>query len=177
MKKITALLVLLCCSAFALATPVRWTFPGTVTLSGSNNSVSGSFTFDAQTLQVSAVDIVLTTNGVPAALKTSPGAGGSLLGAVVSNTLGSPALALGYAPLTSAGGSVTINDLVAGTCTYVSPTYQVCTAVRGYLTPNITLTGTPIPPIPTLNEWAMVLLGLGMLGLVARRKGLSPLRS
>ncbi|NBV76270.1 MAG: hypothetical protein EBR59_10040 [Methylococcaceae bacterium] len=54
----------------ALAAPVRWEFSTTVHLSGQDNFISGSFTFDSSRNSVSNIDIDVTLAGQTSHVKS-----------------------------------------------------------------------------------------------------------
>jgi hypothetical protein len=174
MKFIKALIYCLCglFSTLSEAAPVRWNFPGTVALSG-NYTISGSFTGDLDSLQLTSSDILFKLNGNPVNLHgvygiyygTFGNVTGNWIYFVAGNTVGVPAMAITYSTLTNAGGSADVY-LVSGTCSTVRATDNVCTGFTGQVPRTVTLTGTPVPSIPALSQWAMIFLA-SLMGIWA----------
>ena len=175
--KLFQALVYCICGLFSIlseAAPVRWNLPGTVSLFG-NYSLSGSFTADLDTLQLLSSDYVFRLNGAPVTLHgvygiyygTFGNVTGNWMYFVAGNTVGVPAVAITYSTLTNAGGSADVY-MVSGTCSVVRAIDNVCTGFTGQVPRNVTLTGTPVPSIPTLSEWAIIFLAslVGMLGFM-----------
>jgi hypothetical protein len=84
----------------AYAVPVTWTIPAT-TLSGSGNSVSGTFDWDSTTSQASNVSITVTLSGTSTLLTSwSPVNGGYVYFNPTNPTSGSPSVSLPASALT-----------------------------------------------------------------------------
>jgi hypothetical protein len=160
MKLFQALVYCLCglFSPMSEAAQVRWNFPGSVSLFG-NYSVSGSFTADLDTLQLMSSDHVFRLNGAPVNLHGVYGIYYGTFGNVTDNwmyfvagnTVGVPAVAITYSTLTNAGGSADVY-MVSGTCSVVRAIDNVCTGFTGQVPRTVTLTGTPVPSIPTAGD-------------------------
>jgi hypothetical protein len=127
---VSALLLLggLLVAGGANATPVTWTIPPT-TLSGSGNSISGTFVYDADTNTTSSINLSSTIGGTTTPL-TYPGSntGGyvrfqaSAVAVVpINQSPGTTGAFLPSTGLTNAGGSVTIAAFLGnGECATVS---------------------------------------------------------
>lgn len=71
----------------ANAVPVTWTIPAT-TLSGSGNSISGAFVYDADTNTTSSINLTQTNNSVSSILAVSAASTGGYVRFVVANSVG-----------------------------------------------------------------------------------------
>ena len=149
----------------ANAVPVTWTIPAT-TLSGSGNSISGTFVYDADTNTTSSINLTQTNNSVSSTLTVAGANTGGYVRFVVANAVGQQGAYLISSGLTNAGGSVTITsgNLGIGTCGTV--TSGLCSNIltAGSNSSSVTITGVapaPAPspaPIPTLSEWAEIMM-------------------
>lgn len=104
-------------STMALAAPVRWEFSTTVHLSGQDNFISGSFTFDSSRNSVSNIDIDVTLAGQTSHVKAQALIDESFIRIVQSNSVGAPGLWIERSGLSEAGGIVISSSVGAGTCT------------------------------------------------------------
>lgn len=175
MKILATAAVLAALTAFApvaaLAAPVTWYLSGVTFSDG--GTASGSFVFDAATSTYSSVNIV--TSGGTVAPSTyvgvvpTPQSDEFLIQGLTSagNGAGSPTIALFYANyLTDAGGTVAFFNPVSGEgqcggagCTTFAGGVAARTVVSGYI--------TSVRPVPTMSEWAMILLGVALAGSAA----------
>jgi hypothetical protein len=159
----------------AHAVPVQWTFSGVTFTDG--GTANGSFVYDADTNVYSSVNITTTAGTLfPGAVYTdeSPGftstASVALFVTAAPQPLtGTPAFAPAFAaPLTNAGGTVTLAPaaLREGTCN--NATCSVGTGLRSFTVGN-TITGTAVvipadaSAIPTTPFYVTVLMMLGLL--------------
>ena len=167
------LFALLALPSLSWATPVNWQFPSTVIFPGLNNSVSGSFTFDADTNSLSNMSLVVTLNGVATPIATA-GSMNNYLRIVQSNTLNSPGVFIDRSTLTNAGGTVQIPDMGAGTCSGLILGLCGNVVPSGGRVSNATINGAiaTVSPIPAVSQWSLMLLALllGMLGLARFRR-------
>ena len=158
----------------AFAVPLTWYVNGAF---GDGGTITGSFTYDADTNTYSAVS--LTVNGgslsnVVYVTPNTPFVGPVQLSAVTAAGTGSGQRVANFvfsAPLTNAGGLVLLSATTAeGTCNVG------CSDFTGGVPARLAAPGgvlTTTAPVPTLGEWAMIGLaaGLGLLGgLVALRR-------
>jgi PEP-CTERM motif len=169
------------------ADDVTWTLSPTTFSDG--GTISGSFVFDADAsgFGVSSIDIVttagtlLTTGAIYESLNpvdpgSDPGAadGFLILVANPSDLVGSPLLELIFgSPLTDSGGVIsgsategTCTEEVAGTCVAAGDTYRETGDAA------VILTGTPL--VSTPEPSSLLLLGIGILGLVAIKRKMLP---
>jgi hypothetical protein len=172
----------------ATADPVTWTFQGVTLADG--GTVSGSFTYDADAGPNGSYSNV---NVVTAGGSQLPGAtyvavlGGRTGGDSFANagdvsfvTAGGSAdgqtgLFLDFnTNLTNAGGNVTINPTLSSEATCLAGGFPCGPNVPGRLVSAGSLQGVPVAPVPTLSEWAMIILGsllaLGAMTMIARRR-------
>ena len=162
----------------AMAAPVTWYLSGVTFSDG--GTASGSFVFDAATSTYSSVNIV-TSGGTVAsstyvAVVPSPQSDDSLIQGLTSagNGAGSPTIALFYANfLTDAGGTVGFFNPVSGEGQCGGPscaTFSGGTPLRTVVSGQV----TTVRPIPTMSEWAMILLGVALAGgavlMIQRRR-------
>ncbi|WP_428152219.1 IPTL-CTERM sorting domain-containing protein [Brevundimonas sp.] len=158
----------------AAATPITYTVTGAYAGVG-EGTFSGTFTYDATTNVYSAVNITATA-GTAAPGRTYTAASPTFSGSGVLRAVENP-LVVGTsrglpivfsAPLTNAGGSVTITGGTEGIC------QDAQCGTRGSPLRNIA-SGTVVgpAPVPTLSEWAMILFGTILAGgaaLVIQRR-------
>jgi len=166
--KLLAIAVSMAASLFAsvaLADPVVWTLNGVTTLDG--QTVTGSFTYDADTNTYSAINVT-STGGVGPFTALYPGVPSSAGIAAFIQTPASPGqngIFLLSPIKTNAGGTLTINTTIGVgglfTCTGAC-TGGNFTAGRSIATGS--LVGAPVAPVPTLSEWAMILFGTILAG-------------
>lgn len=166
--KLLGLAVSMAASLFAsaaLADPVVWTLNGVTTLDG--QTVTGSFTYDADTNTYSAINVT-STGGVGPFTALYPATASTAGAAIFIQTPAGPGqngILLNTANKTNAGGTLTITTgpgngglfTCSGVCTNAN-----LTAGRSIATG--TLVGAPVVPVPTLSEWAMILFGLILAG-------------
>ena len=173
-NKIIASLIAGACiagSSAALADPVKWTLTGVTFNDG--GTASGSFVYDAETNGYSDVSITTTTGTIRTGA-TYPGpvygfANSSFVGPLTgSPNIGERIFQIYTEPRTDAGGVLEVFDYssedncASADCS--SPGSPSRTVVTG------TLVGGPVSApeaIPTLSEWAMILLGLTLAGSAA----------
>jgi hypothetical protein len=147
------------CVANANAAPVRWTLSSDV-LFTDDGVASGSFEYDADTGLYSSIDIITTPGNLFGGATylfvdaASPFLSPTQVEAVTSTAAdltGTPVLALVFgAPLTDAGGTISIEDLGEGTCNVA--TCYGGTPIRSNLTivPDGSVTTTPEPSTSAL---------------------------
>lgn len=163
-------------TALAASAGAAWAIPVTYTVSGANltggGSISGTFTYDADINTYSAINLVTTAGGAypGATYITTNGAGAfstaTSLNVVTAsgNGAGEPVLNLVWgAALTNAGGTISISTLSGeGVCAGPCINYGGAPAPRFLVAPG-SITSTA--PVPTLSEWAMILMGLALAGM------------
>lgn len=175
MKRFLSVLMLvsgLMLAGGASAVPVTWTIPAT-NLSGSGNSISGTFVYDADTNTTSNINLTQTNNSVSSTLTVAGGNDGGYVRFVVANSVAQQGAYLSSLNLTNAGGNVTITngDLGIGECTIIG-SGGLCNNIGGpgaFNTSSVIVSAqTPTPPappqpIPTLSEWAQIMMMLMMI--------------
>ena len=105
--------------AFTHATPVNWIFPSPVVFSGTD-TLSGSFTFDADTNMASNINLMLNYDGTDYSITEAGEIGAGWIRFVNANTVNSPGVYLSSATLTNAGGDVSISSMGTGLCGHLS---------------------------------------------------------
>lgn len=144
----------------ALAAPVTWTVPATTLPDGA--VVKGTFVYDTSTLTISNVNIAQTVvrPGTYTHLANFPFnyRGGQRTASVALND---ETWWVNTASIPAAGGSF-VATIGTGQC--VAATAGVCE--NAYTTNYSTalLVGTPLAAIPTMTEWAMILLAVALAG-------------
>ncbi len=154
-------------AAGANAVPLMWTIPSTPLpyLYGSitSASIAGTFVYDADTQAVSRVNVTVVLNGTSYPITSSaPILRDQFLVFTNNVSNGSPTgwvLSLQY--LTNAGGPAEV-QAIAGLCAVedsscISDDYGSGPATLTSSTP------TPPQPIPTLSEWAQIMMMLAMI--------------
>lgn len=161
-------------STAALAAPVNYVFNGTFNEQQSTGTYSGSFTYETTTQKVTAASVTvspgLSDDGSPRSAATyntvtdssqlhftvtnAPFAQGNRVFVVLATgaffSSPNPAISNAYDGLCINAPCSGLNQTDAGTSTS---------------NPPITLAqGVPPTPVPTLTEWAMILLGLTLAG-------------
>jgi len=158
----------------ANATPVTWTIPPTP-LSGSGNSISGTFVYDADTNTTSSINLSSTISGTTTPL-TYPGLNSPYSSinylrfqASALAVAGTNAFVLPSTGMTNAGGSVTIPAtafLGIGPCAGVTAA-GICGNVFPLVGSIIsTVTVTAPSAVPSLSEWTQLLLGLMVMTVI-----------
>ena len=176
--RILSLVVATAASLFAsaaLADPVIWTLNGVTTANGF--TVTGSFTYDANTNTYSAINIT-STGGVGPFTAIAPAPASSAGTAVFIQTpagAGQNGIVFSTGNKTNAGGTLTITTgggagglfTCTGACAGGSYT------AGSHITAG-TMVGAPPVAVPTMSEWAMILFGLilasGAALYIQRRK-------
>lgn len=169
------LMIGLMAAGSANAIPINWSIPNTALTpyagSFTSGSISGTFSWDADTQTASNVNITVVINGNTSVITSAVSNYGGYF-AVLTNSLAndSPTGWVDITSLTNAGGTVSDVYVIAGLCAVVE---GITCDSDNYGTGLTTLTGsvppTPRPPtnpIPTLSEWAQILMMLMMIGTV-----------
>ncbi|RYF07768.1 MAG: IPTL-CTERM sorting domain-containing protein [Comamonadaceae bacterium] len=174
----------------AWAVPVEWTF-GPEVISGT--TLSGSFTYDADTDTYTNINISRSGGNLAAAtftVRQQPGVGWQSLAvffpapfdpATTASLDGLPMFAIFGTPFSNAGGSVTIT-VRTDTCLGFS-----CMATTAHLSGSVRFsskvpdTSGALASIPTLSEWGLIglssLIGLAAVMHTRRHRSLSRLPS
>lgn len=160
-------------SAAPVTIPVRWTFGASqMSTPGGSVTVSGSFVYDPVQGKITAFDITQTG--------ANPGTYAFVGGLFSSRTSWAIAQRTGVAsvgdpiflvdtnvPGIYAAGSTTTTILI-GTCSHVTAGKCDDGSLSDNRTVNITGVNAPAAPsIPTMPEWAMILLGVVLAGAAA----------
>ncbi len=151
------------------ADPVVWTLNNVEVLDGS--TVSGSFTYDADIDVYSAINITTTSSGrgpFRAEAFTANGPTMFIAHQSPAQTNQNGVFLATAVPKTNAGGTLTLRteSNFGGFTTCLNDDCTSATTVNGAdsLTSG-TIVGVPAAaPVPTLSEWAMILLGVIMAG-------------
>lgn len=163
-------------AAPAMAVPVQWTIPTTPLTAG--GTLAGTFTYDANTNTYSNLDLRIERSGVTTYFRRveTPSAWDSnivLLGR--SAALDGDVATLHFRqPLTNAGGNSTLHTVREGIC--AEPCRGVTVSFTSNVSSTVTTSPPPAPPapVPTLSEWAMILLGVVLAGgaalMIQRRR-------
>lgn len=166
--KLLTFVVAIAASLFASAAsadPVVWTLNGVTTANGF--TVTGSFTYDADTNTYSAINVTSTGGVGPfSAIANAPASSaGTALFIQTPAGAGQNGIVFSTANKTNAGGTLTITTGAGAgglyTCT------GVCAGGNYTLGSHITagtMVGVAPTPVPTLSEWAMILFGLILAG-------------
>ena len=143
---------------FANAVPVNWTIPAT-TLSGTGNSISGTFTYDRDTGQTSNINITITRNSVTETATIAALTDATYARFTSANSANANAAYVTISALTNAGGTVAGVNLGVGPCgTCLTSSIGVDGSA------NVTLTGTTVSGVPTLSGWALMVFAMLMGG-------------
>ncbi|WP_167309523.1 IPTL-CTERM sorting domain-containing protein [Brevundimonas naejangsanensis] len=161
-----AALALTLSSAPAMAVPIQWTIPATPLASA--GTIAGTFTYDADTNAYSNLDLKIERSGVTTHFVRveSPSIWDSnrRLLARPAALDGKVAVLDFTQQLTNAAGNSTLNVVYEGICA------ESCQGITVQVTSNVSSTVTTSPPpappapVPTLSEWAMILLGVMLAG-------------
>jgi hypothetical protein len=165
----------------ATAVPVRWTLNNVVVSGGGNEPLSGSFVYDADINLYSAINITSTAAGIgpftfgyPAFLNSATN-----FGAFKDPALIKPQnITFSTNAKTNAGGVLVLNSAAnasnlwicnADSCTaindLVGTTRGLTGSISGVVIPAVPVSATAIP---TLSQWALMLLSLLMLTAAAQ---------
>lgn len=175
--KMIALAAALAAAPFAaLAAPVTYTVTGTFT-DTNQGGFSGTFVYDADTNLFSAINLSSTAGPgfAPATYNASilPNVPNAVrVTANGATPLGARCLVLALnGPMTNAAPTLTITQTWEGTAADAG-----CTSFSGWR-PGAAGTVTPVvipAPVPTMTEWAMILMGLLLAGgaavMIQRRR-------
>lgn len=149
-------------AASAFAAPVTWNVTGTFAGGG---TISGSFVYDADTNTYSAINITTTAGSEPGAIytATSPVFTNSpaqfVAVTAAGRGVGNPRLALEFSLSLSNAGGVRTLDGEEGTCVLG------CSSFGALPRSASGSANSAVPaPVPTLSEWAMILLGMALAG-------------
>jgi IPTL-CTERM motif len=153
-------------AASANAVPLMWTIPSTPlpSLQGSitSASIAGTFVYDADTQAVSRVNVTVVLNGTSYPITSSaPILVDTLLVFTNDVSNGSPTGFVLLQNLTNAGGPAEVLA-AAGLCAVQDSTCYSYDLGSGPAT--LTSSTPPTPqPIPTLSEWAQIVMMLAMI--------------
>jgi hypothetical protein len=171
-KRFVAALLLACgllLAGGANATPVNWTIPSTTTTSGTYTStISGTFTWDNDTQQLTNVNVSITYNGTPyTANLAGTAASNGYLHFESSNTISPTSIGayLTSLGLTNSGGSVSVG-LGIGPCVQLSGNLCQLNDQNVGGVASVTISGVAVASVPTLSEWTQLLLGLMVMMLI-----------
>lgn len=169
------------CLAPAWAVPVGWTLNGVTFNDG--GTASGSFTYDADTNQFSAINIVTTTGTSvtgatfsfvcqsPCTGLTPNSSNALYLTTSSANDLtGTPGLALSFSPaLSNAGGSAAVNG-IQGVCSDANCASPAAPS-RNISAGTVASVAATVSPTPAVSFTGLLGLGLGiMIVLLLSRK-------
>jgi hypothetical protein len=152
----------------ARAVPVTWTIPNTIFTSFSGGtittgSISGTFVWDADTTTASNVNVTVTLNGTPTVITSAaPILYTYLIVFANSVSANAPVGFVDYGSLTNAGGTVSGVAVYGGLCSVQGGT---CNS-SDFGGAMATLTGSAPSAVPTLSEWAQLMLALMAITLV-----------
>ena len=152
------------------AAPVTWTLTSSF---ASPTTVTGTYSYDSDTNAYSNVNLTYY-NGTTyfpityaiSSYNQNDRFVGSVNGAIQNV---SPAVNLGLvSPMTNSGGTIQANDLRVDTCQATSN--GQCTVVGVPHLSNLALsasvTGVPLSAVPSLSEWAQLMLGLMVISML-----------
>lgn len=158
----------------ALAAPVNYVFNGTFNEQQSTGTYSGSFTYETTTQKVTAASVTvsagLSDDGSPRSAATyNTVTASSQLHFTVTNAplaQGNRVFVILATGAFFSSPNPAISNAYDGQCTDAScPGLNAASAGTSTGSPPITLAqGVPPTPVPTLTEWAMILLGLTLAG-------------
>jgi|GEM_PF-3292668 len=157
-------------SASAFAAPVTWTIPSTPMTPG--GTVSGTFVYDASLpVDERLISINVTVPGTPddnfryaGRLRDVAITGQEFAVADASVVDHHTGISITVENIPSvAGGTYTVSSIMVGPCT-ATPDGK-CSGVnnRGFAN-NVVITSSSPAAVPTLSEWAMIMLGALMAG-------------
>jgi hypothetical protein len=154
----------------AFAAPVTWTIAPT-TLSGTSNSLSGTFVWNADTQALTSVNVTVMIDGTTSVATLAGSVAGGYLHFEVANSVGAAGAYLASSSLSDAGG---IENAAAGVgaCSFLAG--PVCGNNTPVGSGTATVTGsvpaTPAPiATPALSTWVMIGLCGALLALGAYR--------
>lgn len=157
-----AALVVALAAGAASAAPVKWSIPATPLTGG--GTISGTFTYDANTNTYSAINIVTTAGSIPGDTYIRPDNLWSTATQIGTRSvaLDSSMMVVRFAsPLTNGGGTVPIASIHEGDenegSISLSP-LRLTSPAGG------AISSVPPATVPTLSEWAMILLGVLLAG-------------
>ena len=159
-------LTLLILPSVAVAAPVTWTVPATVLPDGA--TISGSFVYDTATLSIVSANI--TQTGVdPGTYSVVALANGPyrMVQRTPTAAIGDTTFWVRVDGIPPAGGPFVAPQIGTGGCIHVvagkCDNAEVANRVNG-----LNLSGVSAPTaVPTMTEWAMILLGLMLAGFAA----------
>jgi hypothetical protein len=149
------------------AKPITWTLNNVQMANGLN--LGGSFVYDADTNTYSAINVTSTGGRGPFTLVSPNFAGdsGSAHFIQAPAAVGQNGLILNtISPKTNAGGTIALAGGGFFTCANAA-----CTAgsyIGGTFATSGTIQGSAAGPVPTMSEWAMIILGTMLAGGAAR---------
>ncbi len=155
----------------ALSAPVTWTIPPTTLPNG--DVISGTFEYDADTALLSNPNVIQTGSD-PGTYGFVGGAGGANRILQRADWVGFDArvLTISLSGIPANGGNFVSPFISVGSCSGVS-FGGLCLGAQFQIRRDLVAMSAPAP-VPTLSEWAMILLGLTLAGgaalLVQRRR-------
>jgi hypothetical protein len=152
------------------AAPVTWTLTSSF---ASPTTVTGTYSYDSDTNAYSNVNLTYYngTTYFPITYAISSYSQNVTFVGTVNGAIQnvSPAVSFGLvSPMTNGGGTIQAINLIVDTCQATSN--GQCTAVGVPHLSNLALsasvTGVPLSPIPSLSEWAQLMLALMVMTVI-----------
>lgn len=171
-RALVGIFLTMVCLVPAWAVPITWTLNGVTSNDG--GIASGSFTYDADTNQFSAINIVTTTGAsvTGATFFFVGNASGPFIDlyltiAPSNNLTGTPVLNIAFTPgLTNAGGTVALSGTQA-TCSSATCSGGISAPIRVTTAGEVVSTSTgAIVSTPAISLFGLMLLGAALLWCV-----------
>lgn len=162
-------------AASAFAAPVTWTVAGVYEDGG---TVSGTFTYDVDTNTYSAINIVTAGGALPPSTYISLHGSVAVFSSNVTLVTSAgrvefaPVLSLSFMPIGNGGGTLALlGNTAEGICNFGC---QGFSGASRALSSGTVTTSPPPATVPTMSEWALILLGVMLAGgaalTIQRRK-------